>query len=74
MNISLSDFRNVLGVKNDGNVVITMDRKGIEKADKYNNLLAIAGQLYMENGNHMITTALDAIRGSKVMLDQVSQE
>ena len=39
MNISLSDFRNVLGVKNDGNVVITLDRKGIEKAD-YGNILS----------------------------------
>ncbi len=73
MNISLSVFRNVLGVKNDGNVVITMDRKGIEKADKYNNLLAIAGQLYMENGNHMLTMALHVIRGSQETLDQVSQ-
>ena len=44
------------------------------KADKYNNLLAIAGQLDMENGNHMITTALDAIRGSKAILDEVSKE
>ena len=39
MNITLNDFRNVLGVKNDGNVVITQDRKGIEKAD-YGNFLS----------------------------------
>ena len=42
-------------------------------ADKYNNLLVIAGQLYAENGNHMLTTALNAIRGSKIILDQVSE-
>ena len=39
MDISLSDFRNVLGVKNDGNVVMTLDKRGVEKAD-YGNLLS----------------------------------
>ena len=43
------------------------------KLTEYNNLLAIAGQLDMENGNHMLTTALGAIRDSQVMLDEVSQ-
>ena len=39
MNISLSDFRNVLGVKNDGNVVMTQDKQGVEKAD-YGNFFS----------------------------------
>ena len=41
--------------------------------DDYTNLLAIAGQLDMENGNHMLTMALHVIRGSQETLDQVSQ-
>ena len=40
--------------------------------DDYTNLLAIAGQLDMENGNHMLTMALHVIRGSQTMLDEVS--
>ena len=40
---------------------------------EYNNLLAIAGQLDMENGNHMLSTALNAIRGSQAMLNEVSK-
>lgn len=43
-------------------------------ADKYNNLLVIAGQLDMENDNHMLTTALNAIRSSQSVLDEVSKE
>ena len=39
MNISLSDFRNVLGVKNDGNVVLTLDKGSVEKAD-YGNFFS----------------------------------
>ena len=39
MNITLSDFRNVLGVKNDGNVVITLDKQGVEKAN-YGNFFS----------------------------------
>ena len=42
--------------------------------DAYNNLLVIAGQLDMGNNNHMLSTALAAIRGAQEMLDKVSQE
>ena len=33
MNLTLNDFRSVLGVKNDGDVVMMLDKKGIEKAN-----------------------------------------
>lgn len=38
INLTLNDFRNVLGKVNDGNVVIKQDQSGIEKANygKYN--------------------------------------
>jgi len=33
MDLTLNDFRSVLGAKNDGDVVMTLDKKGIEKAN-----------------------------------------
>lgn len=33
MNLTLNDFRSVLGVKNDGDVVMTLDKRGLEKAN-----------------------------------------
>ena len=33
INLTLNDFRGVLGVKNDGDVVMTLDKTGIEKAN-----------------------------------------
>ena len=33
MNLTLSDFRSVLGKKNDGDVVMRLDQKGLEKAN-----------------------------------------
>ena len=33
VNLTLSDFMSVLGVKNDGDVVMTLDKKGLEKAN-----------------------------------------
>ena len=33
MNLTLNDFRSVLGVKNDGDDVMTLDKKGMEKAN-----------------------------------------
>ena len=33
VNLTLNDFRSVLGVKNDGDVVMTLDKKGLEKAN-----------------------------------------
>ena len=34
MNLALNDFRGVLGVKNDGDVVMTLDKKDLEKANR----------------------------------------
>ena len=39
INLTLNDFRNVLGKVNDGNVVMTTDKKGIEKANYGNAFL-----------------------------------
>lgn len=39
MNLTLNDFRSVLGIKNDGNVVMKLDQSGIEKAN-YGNFFA----------------------------------
>ncbi len=39
MNLTLNDFRNVLGKVNDGNIVFTRDGKGIEKANYGNAFL-----------------------------------
>ncbi len=33
INLTLNDFRNVLGKVNDGNVVVKQDQSGIEKAN-----------------------------------------
>ena len=33
INLTLNDFRGVLGIKNDGDVVMRLDQKGIEKAN-----------------------------------------
>lgn len=41
MNLTLSDFRNVLGLVNDGNVVFTTNQTGIEKANYGNAFLNI---------------------------------
>lgn len=41
MNLTLNDFRNVLGRVNDGNVVMTTNRQGIEKANYGNAFLNI---------------------------------
>lgn len=38
----------------------------------YDNLLVIAGQLDMENGNHMLSMAVEALRGSADMLAKAS--
>ena len=39
INLSLNDFRNVLGNVNDGNVVLTGNKSGIEKANYGNRFL-----------------------------------
>ena len=47
INLTLNDFRSVLGVKNDGDVVMTLDKKGLEKANWggiFSGLFNIRGQ------------------------------
>ena len=41
INLSLNDFRNVLGQVNDGNVVLKQDQKGIEKANYGSKILNV---------------------------------
>jgi len=45
MDLTLNDFRNVLGNKNDGDVVMRLDQKGLEKANWGGLLRSVLGNV-----------------------------
>ena len=51
INLTLNDFRNVLGKVNDGNVVLKQDQSGIEKANYGSKILNIFRNVKIAQNN-----------------------
>ena len=58
VNLTLNDFRSVLGNVNDGNVVFKQDQSGIEKANYGNKLGNVFRSLFSSVRTAPVSTSL----------------